>query len=199
MAVSKRLRFEILRRDNHTCQLCGGSAPEVRLTVDHVIPVTLGGPDAAENLQAACVDCNAGKSSVPADAPMVATVNEAAKRYRAAIMATSEVFTHEVEELQAERDTFEGSWLAWTNPYGDTYPMPGNWEATVDRFMSLGMTQTLLAECVRIAMSKQGLTPDVKFRYFCGVAWGKVREMQDTAMQIADQLEAQDREAAGAP
>ena len=28
MAVSKRLRYEILRRDNHTCRYCGASAPD---------------------------------------------------------------------------------------------------------------------------------------------------------------------------
>lgn len=55
MAVSKRTRYEVLRRDNHTCRYCGGSAPDVRLTVDHVLPVTLGGSDDPSNLVAACV------------------------------------------------------------------------------------------------------------------------------------------------
>ena len=32
MAVSKRLRFEILRRDNHACRYCGQMAPDVKLT-----------------------------------------------------------------------------------------------------------------------------------------------------------------------
>lgn len=36
MAVSKRLRYEILRRGNHTCRYCGASAPDVPLRVDHV-------------------------------------------------------------------------------------------------------------------------------------------------------------------
>lgn len=39
MAVSKRTRFEVLRRDDHTCRYCGQSAPDVKLTVDHVLPV----------------------------------------------------------------------------------------------------------------------------------------------------------------
>lgn len=34
MAVSKRTRYEVLRRDNHACRYCGASAPEVKLTVD---------------------------------------------------------------------------------------------------------------------------------------------------------------------
>ena len=34
MALSKRLRFEILRRDNHTCRYCGGAARRFRLCRD---------------------------------------------------------------------------------------------------------------------------------------------------------------------
>jgi hypothetical protein len=64
MAVSKRLRYEILRRDNHTCRYCGASAPDVPLRVDHVTPVALGGSDKPDNLVASCEACNSGKSSM---------------------------------------------------------------------------------------------------------------------------------------
>ena len=40
MAVSKRTRFEVLRRDNFTCRYCRSTDNE--LTVDHVTPVALG-------------------------------------------------------------------------------------------------------------------------------------------------------------
>ncbi|MFF8482376.1 HNH endonuclease [Streptomyces antibioticus] len=63
MAVSKRLRYEIFRRDNHTCRYCGASAPNVPLRVDHVTPVALGGSDKPENLVTSCEPCNSGKSS----------------------------------------------------------------------------------------------------------------------------------------
>lgn len=63
MAVSKRLRYEVLRRDNHTCRYCGATAPDVPLRVDHVTPVALGGTDTPDNLVTACEPCNSGKSS----------------------------------------------------------------------------------------------------------------------------------------
>src|SRR4051812_40636672 len=63
MAVSKRLRYEILRRDNHACRYCGATAPDVKLNVDHVIPQSLGGSDKPDNLVPPCADCNAGKTS----------------------------------------------------------------------------------------------------------------------------------------
>jgi 5-methylcytosine-specific restriction endonuclease McrA len=67
MAVSKRLRYEILRRDNHTCKYCGATAPTVPLRVDHVTPVALGGTDTPDNLVTSCEPCNSGKSSSTVD------------------------------------------------------------------------------------------------------------------------------------
>lgn len=39
MAVTKRTRFEVLRRDNYTCRYC--HATDNPLTVDHVVPRAL--------------------------------------------------------------------------------------------------------------------------------------------------------------
>ena len=61
MAIPKRTRFEVLRRDNHTCRYCRST--DNPLTIDHVTPVSLGGTDDPSNLVAACRDCNAGKAS----------------------------------------------------------------------------------------------------------------------------------------
>lgn len=76
MAVSKRLRYEILRRDNHACRYCGATAPDAKLNVDHVIPQSLGGSDKPENLVTSCADCNAGKTSSMPNAEPVADVSQ---------------------------------------------------------------------------------------------------------------------------
>ena len=83
MAVSKRLRYEILRRDNHACRYCGAAAPSVKLNVDHVIPTSLGGNDRPENLVTACADCNGGKTSSLPNAEPVADVDQEAFRHAA--------------------------------------------------------------------------------------------------------------------
>src|SRR5690606_30428171 len=90
MAVTKRTRFEVLRRDRHACRYCGASAPEATLTVDHVTPVALGGTDDPSNLVAACRDCNYGKSSSSPDAELVADVAQRTVEYAAAIGAYNE-------------------------------------------------------------------------------------------------------------
>jgi hypothetical protein len=62
-SLSARTRFEVLKRDNSTCQYCGARAPEVALHVDHVHPVSRGGRNHLENLVTACSTCNAGKGA----------------------------------------------------------------------------------------------------------------------------------------
>lgn len=49
-------RKNILRRDGHRCQYCGSTT--VPLTVDHIVPRSLGGGETWENLVTACVRCN---------------------------------------------------------------------------------------------------------------------------------------------
>lgn len=74
MAVkSKRLRFEVLKRDGFMCHYCGRRAPEVVLHVDHIVPESEGGEDTLENLVTACEECNLGKSNKRLDSPLPAS------------------------------------------------------------------------------------------------------------------------------
>lgn len=59
--VNSRLRFEILTRDNFTCQYCGKKAPSAHLEVDHVVPHCQGGSNRRSNLKTSCTECNRGK------------------------------------------------------------------------------------------------------------------------------------------
>ena len=61
--LSKRIRFEVFKRDNFTCQYCGAKAPEATLEVDHIKPVKKGGTNEIMNLITSCFDCNRGKST----------------------------------------------------------------------------------------------------------------------------------------
>lgn len=62
--MTKKLRLQVLERDNFTCQFCGRSPQKdgVSLEVDHIIPVSRGGRTELSNLQTLCHDCNSGKS-----------------------------------------------------------------------------------------------------------------------------------------
>jgi ATP adenylyltransferase len=54
-------RYEVLKRAKFRCELCGVSADEKALEVDHIIPRNHGGSDELHNLQALCYSCNATK------------------------------------------------------------------------------------------------------------------------------------------
>jgi hypothetical protein len=60
--LSKKIRFEVFKRDKFTCQYCGAKSPEVVLNVDHIDPVAKGGNNEIVNLITSCFSCNSGKS-----------------------------------------------------------------------------------------------------------------------------------------
>ena len=62
--MSESMRYDILKRDNYKCQICGMTAKEgAKLQVDHIIPVSKGGKTEMSNLQTLCSRCNIGKSN----------------------------------------------------------------------------------------------------------------------------------------
>jgi 5-methylcytosine-specific restriction endonuclease McrA len=61
----RKLREQVIRRDG-CCQMCG---TEERLSVDHIVPRTLGGSDSLDNLQVLCSSCNSAKGGRFFDRP----------------------------------------------------------------------------------------------------------------------------------
>jgi ATP adenylyltransferase len=59
--ISGSLRYEVLKRAAFRCELCGASAKDRALEVDHIAPRNRGGADDPFNLQALCYSCNAMK------------------------------------------------------------------------------------------------------------------------------------------
>lgn len=180
MAVSKRTRFEVLRRDNHTCRYCGQSAPDVKLTVDHVLPVALGGNDDPTNLVAACKDCNAGKSSTSPDAQLVADVNRSALVWAAAMsMAIERAASRREVEAQLF-DYFENEWCR--HPWPPSLPF--DWHGTVAYFYASGLRVDDFDDAIDIALGKPGLERSARWPYFCGICKNKLRELEADARAI---------------
>ena len=59
--LSRKLRYEVLKKAGFKCILCGVSGRESELQVDHIIAVVHGGKNEETNLRCLCVDCNVGK------------------------------------------------------------------------------------------------------------------------------------------
>lgn len=56
--ISAGVRDFVYDRDGHACRLCGATE---NLTLDHVYPWSLGGPDTPDNLRVLCRPCNSSK------------------------------------------------------------------------------------------------------------------------------------------
>lgn len=174
MAVTKRIRYEVLKRDNHTCRYCGAAAPHVKLTVDHVTPVALGGTDDPSNLVAACRDCNAGKASTSPDSALVADVREDAMRHAALVR---EAYAVLVERLGAKEDYID----EWAEAY--TFePLPQNWRESIGRWFEMGVPIELLVDAAKKACGKtKTFRGDDRFKYMCGIVWSQVRMVDELA------------------
>lgn len=194
MAVSKRVRYEVMRRDNHACRYCGAMAPDVKLTIDHVMPVALGGDDSSGNLVTACVDCNAGKTSVAPDQAVVDDVGADALRWSAAMKAAGEMLAAKDEPLEAYIKAFSDKWDEWsTGGSWDPKPIgkPSGWRDSITAFYRAQLSQESLLRAVSIAMNKDNVAPSATFRYFCGVCWRMLDEQRAIAQALIASEEAE--------
>lgn len=207
MAVTKRARYEVFRRDGHRCTYCGTSAEDgANLTIDHVTPVSLGGTDDPANLVTACRDCNAGKSSVPVDAPLVAAAAGAERKWKGAIAQAAQdapvslatplpaprrgprktlprrVIGEEDDRERRIQDDFSAEWRRWKTSDGRTLPLPASWRGNIVGLVRSGLPLDEMLKFVEVAMNartKGG--DDSKWRYFCGCCWRRIEQLQDRA------------------
>lgn len=185
MAVSKRTRYEVLKRDNHTCRYC--HAADQPLTVDHVTPVALGGSDDPSNLVAACKDCNAGKSSSNPDASLVEDVKQDALRWAAAIAKAAELLSSDTEERYRLNGEVQELWEKLCVGYGGkVWYRPADWAETLDMFRSRGLPQPEILDAFWIMQGKDGIVTPDRWRYFCGICWRKLDRIHEAAKAIIE-------------
>lgn len=64
---SDKERKMIYSKSNGCCELCGQHMLFRDMTLDHIVPLSMGGEDSMENLQALCFTCNHLKSNIYQD------------------------------------------------------------------------------------------------------------------------------------
>jgi 5-methylcytosine-specific restriction endonuclease McrA len=52
---------ELKKQYNYTCPNCGRKEPEIKLTIDHIVPISQGGKNTIDNIQPLCKECNSKK------------------------------------------------------------------------------------------------------------------------------------------
>lgn len=184
MAVSKRLRFEILRRDGYRCRYCGATPAQVELRVDHVKPVSLGGSDIPENLVTACEPCNTGKSSIAPDAEIVAAVSNDALRWAAALKQAAAMRRAEATDRLLRYREFVKAWDSWKwNDMKYICPLPDLWTVSLDQFLDAGLEMADLLELIPVAMASKADIEN-KWKYFCGCCWRRLDDAHQAAQEL---------------
>lgn len=172
LAISKKLRFDVFKRDEFRCVYCGATPSEtVVLECDHVVPVSDGGATDIDNLVTACFTCNRGKSATPL------TVVPQSMEEKAAEIAEREAQIrayYNIIEARRERRDDE----LWS--VADVY-MERFHDDSIQR-SRLASIRTLLdrldyfevLEAMEIAVNRHH-SRGVAFRYFCGICWRKIK------------------------
>lgn len=177
MTVSKRTRFEVLRRDKFRCYYCGtrGNETGSGLTVDHVIPVALGGSDRPTNLVAACGDCNAGKTSTAPDAEMIETLDIELERYNAARKLALDALEADIEARDAYIDQI---WEEWDHIFPEHARDNSDVESIATSWFRSGVPVAIAVEAMNVAQ-RGNARMATKMRYAAGVVKNLMENAED--------------------
>lgn len=171
-AISKKVRFEVFKRDGFKCQYCGATPPRAVLHVDHIVPVATGGGNEDTNLVTACDACNLGKSansleSIPAS---LASRAESVAEREAQLRGYSEV-------MAAQRERIEDDCWDTADIFIEQFRLDGirkDWFQSIKQFVEkIGSHECIRA--MEIATARKGNNRNQCFSYFCGICWNIVR------------------------
>lgn len=173
MAITKKLRFEVFKRDGFQCAYCGKSPPEILLEIDHIKPKSKEGKDDINNLITACFDCNRGKSNIMLDkAPQQLADNLAVLKKKEEQLAEYHKFIRKIEK-RTERQIVEIEKV-----FQEFYPNKSFTDVfkrgTVKHFLDR-LSKTEIKDAMYLANSRIFNEPDRTIRYFCGICWNKIR------------------------
>ena len=180
MSLSKKVRFEVFKRDLFTCQYCGKRPPDVVLEVDHVHPRCEGGSDEMDNLTTSCWDCNRGKAGnqlgnvAPGidELTRLAAIQEMAERSK--LLAQEQQAARQAEETNLNIMGVVWSWWEDELDEGDSYQ-----DVSIRMFLKRGLTLGDFRDATDSTIAKRNqrwMSGTAAWRYFCAACWSKIRE-----------------------
>ncbi len=174
-SISKKVRFEVFKRDGFTCQYCGAHPPAVILHLDHIHPVAQGGGNEDGNLVTSCESCNQGKSdrslsdipqSLQEKAALIIEKEEQIKGYKRVMTAKRQRIEDECDEVVGVYERFR-----------DGFTLNDKARVTVRMFIEkLGVHDVIGA--MERAYTNAKIRSGQEFKYFCGICWNKIREVE---------------------
>lgn len=180
MAVSKRTRFEVFKRDAFQCQYCGRTPPVVVLECDHVTPVAGGGGDEETNLITSCFDCNRGKSDVPLQqvVPGVAERMERERDIAEQVEAYNALLMEKRIRIDGDMDDIGRHWFNKFKKKQNKYVFGDGRVPSIRTFLKR-LPKVHILDAVDIAHARKpvfGDRDDTTFKYFCGICWKMIKD-----------------------
>ena len=182
MAISKKTRFEVFKRDGFTCQYCGKTPPDVTLEIDHINPKSNKGKDEINNLITACFDCNRGKGKI-----LLKTVPNTIKE-NLEILQEKELQLHEYNKFLKK---IENRLKKEAQEINELYTSYFEEWALSERFCNISLKRFLnhlpkleIMDAMNLACSKmiakyewdKEKAADNAIKYFCGICWKKIKD-----------------------
>lgn len=171
-SLTKKVRFEVFKRDGFTCAYCGSTPPNVNLEVDHIRPVSKGGGNDIDNLITSCFDCNRGKSNVELTS-VPKTVSEKLKESKEREEQYLEFKKH-CKKIEARINKEVSQVEDIYNSHYDGWLFSDKFKLSVKRFIKhLGHME--VADAMEKACNRWNLDEQSTLTYFCGICWNKLR------------------------
>lgn len=171
-SLSKKLRFDVFKRDEFQCVYCGAHPPSVTLQIDHIHPVAEGGSNKIENLITSCQPCNLGKG-----AKLLSNVPISLKEKASLIAEQEQQLKGYYEVIKEREDRLEKEMWMIADIIETDSPVNGmknDWLRSIKRFLThLGFYD--VKDAAEIARSKFKYGGKKTFLYFCGICHNRVR------------------------
>lgn len=170
--ISKKLRFEIFKRDGFKCAYCGKEPPAVTLEIDHIEPFSKGGEDDINNYITACFDCNRGKSNICLSKipPQISENLDALKEKEAQLKEyrkyIKKIKRRELKDINDISKIYTNQYNEWA--LTDTFK-----KISLKKFLSL-LPKDEVEEALYVSINKFPEDHDAVIKYFCGVCWNKI-------------------------
>lgn len=173
MAISKKLRFEVFKRDGFACGYCGKTPPEVTLEIDHINPKSKGGKDDINGLLTACFDCNRGKRDIVLKKiPGTLRDNLEILKEKEIQLTEYNKFIKKIEKrLRVEIEEVNE---VYTSYFKDWELSEKFKNSTVRQFLNL-LPKHEIKDAMRIACNKIYYDRNDAIQYFCGICWNKIK------------------------
>lgn len=170
--ISKKIRFEIFKRDSFTCQYCSNKSPEVILEVDHIIPVSKGGTNDIDNLTTSCYNCNRGKGAIELDCVTEKTL-EKSERIKIALNQYKDfkkILNKKELEIKKEVSEIENVYSLSFDNFEFSEKFKNSVKIFIQRIGFFEVKKAMEKSCSKINNEQDAL------KYFCGICWNLIKE-----------------------